>query len=272
MKQTRSMLGGAFIAILAVGPLAAPASAQDRWDWNGGGADDRGAYELVGPGVAMLEPELRDTRRGHAFVMRNFDFDHNGRVSPQEARAANRAFLDAAGAERGRFDWEHRGRPDEPPRVDRGDRGDRPDRADRGGRGGWDRQGMRNYRFRQGRYGAMFTLQDVLFETGSARLRAGAAAQLEPLADYLDANPAVRVRIDGFTDSVGSEASNLTLSRNRAQAVADALATMNVEPARLQRFGHGEGSPVATNATAAGRQLNRRVEVTLIGQRASSFN
>jgi outer membrane protein OmpA-like peptidoglycan-associated protein len=185
--------------------------------------------------------------------MRNFDLDHDGLVSRREARAANDAFLEMAGREHGRFDWERRARVHVAP-------------------GGWDRQGMRNYHFRQGRQGATLTLQDVLFETGSATLRPGADAQLQTLADYLNANPRVELKIDGFTDSVGAAASNLTLSRNRARSVSDALAAMGVDPARFQLEGHGQAQPAATNATPAGRQLNRRVEVTLIGQQASSFN
>jgi outer membrane protein OmpA-like peptidoglycan-associated protein len=131
---------------------------------------------------------------------------------------------------------------------------------------------MRDYRMREGRYGAVLTLDDVLFETGKASLRPRAAEKLEPLADYLDANPGVRVRIDGFTDSVGADSANLVLSRNRARSVTTALTTMGVAPARMQMFGHGEATPVASNATPQGRQLNRRVEVSLVGQRASSFN
>ena len=269
MAPVRSILSSAFIALVTIGPVAGPAAAQGRWDWNGGRGDDSRAYELAGGGVDILVPELRDTRRGQAFVLRNFDFDKNGRINPQEARAANEAFLAEAGAERSRFDWDRRG---DGPRV-RPDR-DRGDSFQRGRRGDhqWNRQGMRDYRMRQGRYGAMFTLDDVLFQTGSAALRPGAEARLEPLADYLDAHPAVRVRIDGFTDSVGTDASNLTLSRNRARTVASALVAMGVSRARLQMFGHGEATPVASNGSAEGRRLNRRVEVSLIGQRANSFN
>ncbi|WP_205691980.1 OmpA family protein [Caulobacter soli] len=131
---------------------------------------------------------------------------------------------------------------------------------------------MRNYHFKQGRYGAMLTLQDTLFKTGSAALRPGMEAQLKPLAGYLRANPRTRLRIDGFTDSVGSTAANLTLSRDRAQAVADALAVMGVDRGRLRLEGHGEALPTATNATPDGRRLNRRVEVSLIDQQAKTFN
>jgi outer membrane protein OmpA-like peptidoglycan-associated protein len=249
VSNIRPMLGVALAALLAAGS----ASAQDRWDWSHGGSDDHRGYRLAGPGVDELLPELRDTQRGQAFVINNFDFSHDGFITVREARAANRAFAEAAGPDRGHFNWDARAH-------------------DRATRGGWDRQGMRNYHFRQGHYGAMLTLQDVLFETGSAVLRPGAEAQLQPLAGYLDANPRVRLRIDGFTDSVGSDASNLTLSRNRAQAVADALAQMGVDSGRFQLEGHGKALPAATNDTVAGRQLNRRVEVTLVGQRASSFD
>jgi outer membrane protein OmpA-like peptidoglycan-associated protein len=273
MAPNRSLLSGAFIALITIAPLAGPAAAQGGWDWNGGRDDDRRAYGLSGGGVPILLPELRGTRRGKAFVMRNFDFDRNGRISPREARAANEAFLAEAGTERSRFDWDRRLGDGDGQRM-RPDRADRGDGFQRGRRGDnqWNRQGMRDYRMREGRYGAVFTLDDVLFQTGSATLRPGAEARLEPLADYLDANPSVRVRIDGFTDSVGSDASNLTLSRNRARAVATALTTMAVDPGRMEMFGHGEATPVASNGTPAGRQLNRRVEVSLIGQRATSFN
>lgn len=271
MAQTRKILGSAVLALITIGSIAGPATAQGRWDWDGGRDDDRRAYQLVGGGVPILLPELRTTRRGKAFVMRNFDFDHNGRINPREARAANDAFLAEAGADRGRFDWDRRGGGGYGAGRDGPDRGDRFERGRRGDRQ-WNRQGMRDYRMREGRYGAVFSLDDVLFQTGSATLRPGAIERLEPLADYLDANPSVRIRIDGFTDSVGSNASNLTLSRNRARAVSSALRTLGVDPGRMQMFGHGEATPVATNATPAGRQLNRRVEVSLVGQRASSFN
>jgi len=273
MTRARSAALTALVVVLGASPVAA--SAQDSWDWSGGGRADRRAYGLQGGGVGLLLPELRDSRRGQAFVIRNFDFDANGRINRREARAANRAFLGVAGADRSRFDWERRDRLVVRPDLVRPDlsRPDlpRPDRP-RFGRGEWDRQGMRNYRFRQGRYGAMFVIEDVLFQTGSAVLRPAAVARLEPLAGYLEANPEARVRMDGHTDSVGSDASNLTLSRNRARAVADLLADTGVDPARLQLVGHGESAPIATNATAAGRQLNRRVEVTLVGARASDFD
>ncbi len=259
----RPLFGAALAALVAAGSVAAPALAQDRgrWDWGAGPPGDPASYELRGRGVDLLVPELRDTRRGHIFVLRNFDSDHNGFISPPEADAANRAFLRGVGAERARFDWD---------RFDR-ERIAPPPPPPPAAQPGWDRGAMRDYHFRQNRYGAVFNLQDVLFETGSAVLRPGAQDKLMPLARYLRANPRVQVRIDGFTDSVGTAASNLTLSRDRARSVGHALAEMGVDAGRLQLAGHGESSPVASNGDAAGRQLNRRVEVTLVGQRAASF-
>ena len=130
---------------------------------------------------------------------------------------------------------------------------------------------MRDYQLKQTQLGATLVLQDVVFETGKADLKAGAAQRLQPLAQYLKANPDVKVRIDGHTDSQGADAYNQQLSEARAQAVRTALGGMGVVPERITAVGHGEAQPVADNKIAAGRQQNRRVEVTLVGQQAASF-
>lgn len=130
---------------------------------------------------------------------------------------------------------------------------------------------MKEYQLRQTQLGATLVLQDVVFETGKADLKPGAAQRLQPLAQYLQANPDVKVRIDGHTDSQGSDSYNQQLSEARAQAVRTALGGMGVAPDRITAIGHGESQPVADNMNAAGRQQNRRVEVTLVGQQASSF-
>lgn len=232
-------------ALLAVGP----ATAQGRWDWAPG---DR-PYRLAGPGVPMLFPELRGTPRGRAFVMRNFDFNRDGFINRREAAAANRAFADVAGPNRARFDW------DRPGRVVVVERH-------------WDRAAMRDYHFRQTPQGARMTLQeDVLFRTDSAELRPGAIDKLRALAGYLQDNPGVRVAIDGYTDSRGTDAHNQALSERRAESVRTAFDELGVTEARFRVAGHGKADPVASNATAAGMRLNRRVEVTLLGQRADAF-
>lgn len=130
---------------------------------------------------------------------------------------------------------------------------------------------MRDYQLKQTQLGATLVLQDVVFETGKADLKPGASQRLLPLAQYLKANPEVKVRIDGHTDSQGTDAYNQQLSEARAQAVRTALGGMGVDGARITAVGHGEGQPVADNMNAAGRQQNRRVEVTLVGQQAASF-
>jgi outer membrane protein OmpA-like peptidoglycan-associated protein len=247
-----------FASLLAASAIAAgPAVAQDRWDWQDDGPPGRG-YDIVGPGVRLLYPELRDSRRGRAWVVRNFNLHHDGFITLPEARHADEVFDQIAGGDRAGFDWDRHG-----PRVAVAPVGPGP--------GGWDHEGMRAYHFRQGSEGAVFDLQDVLFQTGSAALRPGAEARLRPLAGFLRANPDVRLKIDGNTDSVGSAESNLQLSRDRASSVAAALEAMGVDPGRFRLAGHGEAMPVASNGNAAGRQLNRRVEVTLIGQRAATF-
>ena len=254
MHGFKSPPGRALALAAALTILATPALAQDRFDWGGGRSGERD-YGLAGAGVSRLLPELRRSPRGRAFVMRNFDRNDDGRISPREADEANRAFLRLASGRRDRFDWESRdiGRPAAQHRE-------------------WDRRGMRGYRMRQTRHGATFDLQDVLFETGSARLRPAAGERLRPLASYLEANPEVPVRIDGHTDSVGSDAANQLLSERRAEAVRDALGAMGVGEGEFIVAGHGEAMPAASNADAAGRQLNRRVEVTLVGQQARSFS
>jgi len=246
-----------FAAATALVATLSPALAQDRWDWSGGrpGMAD---FRMVGPGVRILYPELRETRRGRAFVMRNFDRNHDRFLTIFEARQANRAFAEIAGPRLRGFDWDSR---DSGYVVE-----------ERGGRGGWDRGAMHGYGFRQTARGAMMRLdEDVLFATDSDVLRPGAIDKLRPLASYLRANLGVRVAIDGYTDSRGTDAHNQNLSERRAASVRSAFDAMGVTRARFSVAGHGERDPVATNATAAGMRLNRRVEVTLLGRRASEF-
>jgi outer membrane protein OmpA-like peptidoglycan-associated protein len=243
------------LAAMGATTIAVPAAAQDRFDWR------PGSYQLVGAGVPDLFPELRGTPRGRSFVMRNFDRNEDGRVSPREAEEANAAFARIAGPRRERFNW------NSPERVVVVE-DTRPARVD----GGWDRRAMRNYGFRQTPRGATLSLsEDVLFATDSAVLRPGAQDKLAALANYLQEERGVRIAIDGYTDSRGTDAHNQQLSERRAVAVRDAFDRLGVVRARFSVVGHGERNPVATNATAAGMRQNRRVEVTLLGRRAEEF-
>lgn len=113
--------------------------------------------------------------------------------------------------------------------------------------------------------GMVLTLGDVLFDAGRATLNPGAARAIDQLATFLKENPARTIEIEGYTDSVGSEQMNQTLSERRANAVKNALMDRGIESNRIAARGFGEGNPVASNATAAGRQQNRRVEIVISG-------
>lgn len=111
--------------------------------------------------------------------------------------------------------------------------------------------------------GIELTLADVLFDTGSSNLRSGALRSVDRLAQVLTEHSDWRVLIEGFTDSQGSETTNLALSERRAEAVRQALVTRGVNGERVQVRPFGEAYPIADNATAAGRQQNRRVEIVI---------
>ncbi len=111
--------------------------------------------------------------------------------------------------------------------------------------------------------GIQMTLGDVLFSTGQADLKAGSAAKLDQLVKALASAPDRHILIEGFTDNVGSDTANMTLSQNRANTVSKYLSSHGVPAARISAAGKGEALPVAGNENAAGRQLNRRVEVTI---------
>ncbi|MBB2485341.1 OmpA family protein [Mitsuaria sp. WAJ17] len=109
--------------------------------------------------------------------------------------------------------------------------------------------------------GVMVTLRDMLFATGRAELQPGVRSAIERLADVLRQHPERRLLIEGFADSTGNGAMNQRLSQRRAEAVRSALVRAGVAPQRLELRAYGEEYPVADNATAAGRQQNRRVEL-----------
>ena len=113
--------------------------------------------------------------------------------------------------------------------------------------------------------GLVLTLGDVLFDTGKSELNSGATRKLDQLAEFLNEHKDRRVEIDGFTDSVGSDAFNQELSRRRADAVKSALLTRGIDGSRINTEGYGKAFPVANNADSGGRQLNRRVEVVIGG-------
>jgi len=99
----------------------------------------------------------------------------------------------------------------------------------------------------------------VLFDFDKSELRPESITELERVVKFMNDVPFATAKVDGHTDSVGSEAYNLALSDRRAKAVFDYLTSRGVDPSRLKSQGFGESNPIAPNDTAEGRQLNRRV-------------
>lgn len=109
-------------------------------------------------------------------------------------------------------------------------------------------------------------LDGLDFATGSTDLGPGPFAVLSALAAHLAARPDLRVALVGHTDSVGGLAGNITLSRARAASVRQHLIdNYGIAPDRLDAEGMGYLAPLTTNASAAGREINRRVEVVVLG-------
>jgi outer membrane protein OmpA-like peptidoglycan-associated protein len=113
--------------------------------------------------------------------------------------------------------------------------------------------------------GLVMTLgNDVLFDSGAATLKPGGRKAIDNLATLLQKQPGRNIQLEGFTDSTGSAETNRRLSEERAGAVKQALVARGVDSARIQTRGMGPAFPIASNETAVGRQLNRRVEVVVL--------
>ncbi len=102
------------------------------------------------------------------------------------------------------------------------------------------------------------------FDVDSSAIRPQFRATLDEIAQTLRSYPETYVDIYGHTDSDGSDAYNLGLSERRADSVASYLASRGVNRARIETAGFGESQPIASNATAAGKQQNRRVEIRIV--------
>jgi outer membrane protein OmpA-like peptidoglycan-associated protein len=118
--------------------------------------------------------------------------------------------------------------------------------------------------------GLIVSMSDVLFDTGQYSLKPGAREKLAKVAGILIAYPGLNIAVGGYTDNVGGDAMNQTLSENRAGAVRDYLVAQGVTTGNLSAKGYGNTSPVSSNDTSSGRQENRRVELVVSGDAIGS--
>ncbi|HPB01594.1 MAG TPA: OmpA family protein [Bacteroidales bacterium] len=112
----------------------------------------------------------------------------------------------------------------------------------------------------------VFKLENVYFDFGKASLRAESYPSLNELAEMLKLKPAMVIEISGHTDDVGDDASNLTLSQQRAESVRNYLIKKGIAANRIVAKGYGETMPVAVGTSDEARQKNRRTEVKIISQ------
>lgn len=113
--------------------------------------------------------------------------------------------------------------------------------------------------------GLIVSMSDVLFDTGKFSLNPGAREKLAKVAGILMSYPSLNIEVGGYTDNVGSDDMNQTLSQNRAGAVRDYLVNQGVTSGSVTSRGFGNTSPVASNDNSGGRQSNRRVELVVSG-------
>jgi outer membrane protein OmpA-like peptidoglycan-associated protein len=113
--------------------------------------------------------------------------------------------------------------------------------------------------------GLIVNMSDVLFDSGQYTLKPGAREKLAKVAGIILGHPGLKIAIEGHTDSVGGDEYNMKLSQNRAASVRSYLVAEGIDPANVTAQGFGKATPVADNNTAAGRQMNRRVEMVVSG-------
>jgi outer membrane protein OmpA-like peptidoglycan-associated protein len=114
--------------------------------------------------------------------------------------------------------------------------------------------------------GLIVSMSDVLFDTGRYSLKPGAREKLAKVAGILLSYPGLNIEVGGYTDNVGSDPMNQTLSENRASSVRDYLVQQGVSSNAVSVRGFGNSLPVASNDNSAGRQQNRRVELLVSGE------
>ena len=114
--------------------------------------------------------------------------------------------------------------------------------------------------------GLVVNMGDVLFDFGKYDLRSEAREKLARLSGIVLGHPGLNLAVEGYTDNVGTDEINMTLSQKRAETVRSYLLEQGLADANVTAQGFGKSSPVADNSTPAGRQKNRRVEIVVSGE------
>ena len=107
---------------------------------------------------------------------------------------------------------------------------------------------------------------NITFDTNDASIKSGFQPVLNSIAKVLKEYNKTMVQVNGYTDSTGSAATNNSLSLMRANSIANYLKIQGVDASRILANGYGSSNPIASNATAAGREQNRRVEIVLVNK------
>ena len=119
---------------------------------------------------------------------------------------------------------------------------------------------------REGNLLAIVLKGDLTFDTDSTTVKPGLHRELDRIANVMVEYPQTLIRIEGHTDSVGSDSYNQDLSERRAGNVRNLLVQRGVDFGKMEVVGYGESMPVANNQTESGRQMNRRVEIKVAPQ------
>jgi outer membrane protein OmpA-like peptidoglycan-associated protein len=114
--------------------------------------------------------------------------------------------------------------------------------------------------------GANMVLKNIFFNTAKYDLLTESIVELDRIVVLMKENPTIKIQINGYTDSVGKDADNLTLSELRAKAVVSYLTSKGILQSMLSFKGFGASNPIASNETEEGRAQNRRTEMVVVSK------
>ncbi len=125
---------------------------------------------------------------------------------------------------------------------------------------------VKNFVLNKIEVGTKIVLKNIYFDSGKATLKQSSDEELDKVVKFMQENADLKIEISGHTDNQGSPVANKVLSETRAKAVVDYLITKGIPQEHLIYKGYGLTQPIAPNTTAAGRQLNRRVEFKVLSK------